>query len=68
MLAKLAEALGAEGVSISEMSQPSHQGAQAEILIVTHPCQRSALDAALTNVEAQGLCMAPAVALRIERV
>jgi homoserine dehydrogenase len=68
VLARLAEALGAEGISVSEMSQPSHEGAQAEILIVTHPCSRAALDTALTKVTQNGICVETPVALRIERV
>lgn len=68
ILARLAETLGAESISVSEMTQPGHSGNEAQILIVTHPCSRASLDAALARLEGEGICNQPPVALRIERV
>ena len=68
VLAKVSTALSDQGISINEMRQPGHASGAAEILIVTHPCARAALDTALEAVEASGVCRAAPVALRIESV
>ena len=68
VLAKVTTALSDQGISINEMRQPAHGDGEAEILIVTHPCARAALDTALEAVEASGVCRTAPVALRIESV
>ena len=68
VLAKVSTALSDQGISINEMRQPGHASGEAEILVVTHPCARAALDTALETVEASGVCRAAPIALRIESV
>ncbi|MGR3467697.1 MAG: homoserine dehydrogenase, partial [Shimia sp.] len=67
-LAKVAGALGEAGVSIDRMRQYGHEAATAPVLIVTHKVTQSALEAALTTVEALDDVAAPPVSLRIETV
>ena len=64
-LARVATALGDAGVSIDRMRQYDHPGADAPVLIVTHPCPPDALADALAAVEAAGVTTEPPVALRI---
>lgn len=67
-LAKVAAVLGEAGVSINRMRQYGHDGAAAPVLIVTHPCSRAAIDAALLALPETGVVAADPVALRIEEV
>lgn len=67
-LAKVAAALGEAGVSINRMRQYSHQDNAAPVLIVTHPCARVELDAALAVLPGTGVVEGSPVALRIEEV
>lgn len=68
-LAEIAADLGVEGVSIRAMNQPDHAGeGGATVLIVTHACQREALDRALARVAARPVSLAAPVAFRIEDV
>ena len=67
-LAKVATALGDAGVSIDRMRQYAHEAEPdtAPVLIVTHKCTRSALNAALDALPATGVMASIPVALRIE--
>jgi homoserine dehydrogenase len=67
-LAKIATALGDEGISIDRMRQTQHDGSEAPVLIVTHKTQRSALDRAIDAMKATGVLASDPVALRIESV
>ncbi|MFV0475966.1 MAG: homoserine dehydrogenase [Pikeienuella sp.] len=69
VLAKVAAALGAEGVSIHQMRQ-NVEGAseEATVLITTHETQREHLDAALAAIAASDVATGPAVAIRIEQI
>ena len=68
VLAKVAAALGAAGISINRMRQVEHDGPDAPVLIVTHATSRQALDGALAEIEALDVCRAAPVAIRIEDV
>ena len=67
-LAKVATALGDAVVSIDRMRQYAHEAEPdtAPVLIVTHKCTRSALNAALDALPATGVMASIPVALRIE--
>jgi len=67
-LASVAAALGNAGVSINRMRQYSHDDNAAPVLIVTHACARSDLDAALQAVPDTGVVEGDPVALRIEEI
>lgn len=67
VLAQVAAALGAEGVSIHRMHQEGEAG-EATVLIVTHETLRDRLDAALAAVAQSDVSLAPPVALRIEAI
>lgn len=67
-LAKVATALGDNGISIDRMRQYDHPGANAPVLIVTHKTARPNLDAALSALPATGVVTDAPVALRIEEV
>ncbi|SFP71779.1 homoserine dehydrogenase [Tranquillimonas alkanivorans] len=67
-LAKIATALGAEGISIDRMRQYGHEDKTAPVLIVTHRTARPALDAALQGMAETGVIVGEPVALRIESV
>jgi len=67
-LAKIAQILADEGISIDRMRQNDHDGSNVPVLIVTHDCMRSNLDAALAKIAANDVSLAPPVALRIEQV
>lgn len=67
-LAEIARDLGDEGVSIRAMRQHDDAGAGATVLIVTHHCDRIALDRALAAIAASDVSLAPPVAFRIEDV
>lgn len=67
-MAKIATALGDNGISIDRMRQTRHDDTHAPVLIVTHKTQRSALDQAIEAMRATGVMAADPVALRIETV
>lgn len=67
-LAKVAAALGDEGVSIHRMRQYDHTGDAAPVLIVTHKTTRSQLDLALDAMSRLDVMTRAPVALRIEQV
>lgn len=67
-MAKIATALGDNGISIDRMRQTRHDDAHAPVLIVTHKTQRAALDAAIADMHASGVMASDPVALRIETV
>ena len=68
VLAQVAAALGAAGMSINRMRQVEHECADAPILIVTHRTERRALDGALAEIARLDVCRAAPVAIRIEEV
>lgn len=68
VLAKVASALGEEGVSIRQMRQYDHDGEAAPLLIVTHSATRSAIDGAMGRIGAMEYSLEAPVALRIEHV
>ncbi|WP_340109687.1 homoserine dehydrogenase [Pikeienuella sp. HZG-20] len=70
VLATVAAALGAEGVSIHQMRQTAgdSQGDEATVLITTHETRREKLDAALATIAASNVETGPPVAIRIEQV
>jgi homoserine dehydrogenase len=68
VLAKVAAALGEEGVSIRQMRQYDHQGETAPAIFVTHPAPRAAVDGALGRLGAMPELLAPPVAFRVEAV
>ena len=67
-LAKVATALGENGISIDRMRQYDHRGDHAPVLIITHKAARPDLNAALAALPATGVVQGPPVALRIEDV
>jgi homoserine dehydrogenase len=67
-LAEVARALGGEGVSIRAMHQDGEDGTAATVVILTHACDRPALDRALAAIAAAPVCLDAPVALRIEEV
>ncbi|MGR3637530.1 MAG: homoserine dehydrogenase [Shimia sp.] len=67
-MAKIATALGDNGISIDRMRQTRHDDAHAPVLIVTHKTQRSALDQAIEAMRVSGVVASDPVALRIETV
>ena len=68
VLAQVAAALGAAGISINRMRQVEHATAEAPVLIVTHLAERAALDRALGEIAGLEVCRAAPVAIRIEEV
>ena len=67
-LAKIATCLGEAGVSIDQMRQYGHQGANAPVLIVTHKAAPDDLAHAMTRFAATGVLVGQPVAIRIEEV
>jgi homoserine dehydrogenase len=67
-LAKIATALGEAGVSIDQMRQYSHSGAEATVLIVTHKATRDDIAAASARFVKTGVMVGEPVILRIEDV
>jgi homoserine dehydrogenase len=67
-LAKIATCLGEAGVSIDQMRQYGHEGANAPVLIVTHKASRDDIDHAIGRFAATGVLVGAPVALRIEEV
>ncbi len=67
-LAKIATCLGDSGVSIDQMRQYGHQGANAPVLIVTHKAAPDDVAHAMTRFAATGVLVGAPVAIRIEEV
>ena len=67
-LAKIATCLGVAGVSIDQMRQYGHKGANAPVLIVTHKATRDDIDHAAARFAATGVLVGAPVVLRIEEV
>lgn len=67
-MAKIATALGDNGISIDRMRQTRHDDTHAPVLIVTHKTQRTALDQAIDAMRTTGVMASDPVALRIETV
>ena len=67
-LAKIATCLGDSGVSIDQMRQYGHQGANAPVLIVTHKAAPDSVTHAMTRFAATGVLVGAPVAIRIEEV
>lgn len=67
-LAKIATCLGESGVSIDQMRQYGHQGANAPVLIVTHKAAPDDVAHAMTRFAATGVLVGEPVAIRIEEV
>jgi homoserine dehydrogenase len=67
-LAKVATALGENGISIDRMRQYDHDATNAPVLIITHKAARPDLNAALAALPATGVVAGDPVALRIEDV
>ncbi|MCA0919586.1 homoserine dehydrogenase [Pseudooceanicola nanhaiensis] len=67
-LAKVATALGSEGISIHRLRQYDHDESCAPVLIVTHKCLRNDLDRAIEAMQATGVVVSGPVTLRIEQV
>lgn len=67
-LAKVATALGENGISIDRMRQYDHDSTNAPVLIITHKSARPDLDAALAALPATGVLAGDPVAIRIEDV
>ena len=67
-LAKIATCLGDAGVSIDQMRQYGHQGANAPVLIVTHKAAPDDVAHAMTRFAATGVLVGDPVAIRIEEV
>jgi len=67
-LAKIATCLGEAGVSIDQMRQNGHQGANAPVLIVTHKATRDDIDHAAGLFAGTGVLVGAPVVLRIEAV
>jgi homoserine dehydrogenase len=67
-LAKIATCLGDAGVSIDQMRQYGHEGANAPVLIVTHKAAPDDVAHAMTRFGATGVLVGAPVAIRIEEV
>ncbi len=67
-LAKIATCLGDAGVSIDQMRQSGHEGANAPVLIVTHKAAPDDVAHAMTRFAATGVLVGAPVAIRIEEV
>jgi homoserine dehydrogenase len=67
-LAKIATCLGESGISIDQMRQYGHQGANAPVLIVTHKAAPADITHALARFQTTGVLVGQPVAIRIEEV
>ncbi|WP_308915289.1 homoserine dehydrogenase [Jannaschia sp. LMIT008] len=67
-LARVATILGEHGISIDRMRQYDHDGGDAPVLIVTHPCRPAELDAALGRIGDVPFVAGTPVALQIQGV
>ncbi|KIT16054.1 homoserine dehydrogenase [Jannaschia aquimarina] len=65
-LAHVATRLGAAGISIDRMRQYDHPGADAPVLIVTHPCPPADLTDALAELATSSVVADEPVALQIQ--
>lgn len=65
VMATIAGALGAEGVSIEQMVQEG-RGDAVEVVMLTHTCRMDALERALRAIDASDVVTRPAKAIRIE--
>ncbi|WP_406736181.1 homoserine dehydrogenase [Thioclava sp. GXIMD4215] len=65
-LAKIAQALGNAGISISRMRQYGHADSAAPVLIVTHKTTSDAIEHAIATFPQTGVVQGDPVALRIE--
>jgi homoserine dehydrogenase len=65
-LAKIATCLGDAGVSIDQMRQYGHQGANAPVLIVTHKAAPDDVTHAMSRFAGTGVLVGDPVAIRIE--
>ena len=68
VLATVAGALGAAGVSIDRMRQYGHDDRAAPVIIVTHKTTRAKLDEALGDIRESGVALCDPVSIRIEAV
>ncbi|WP_069300365.1 homoserine dehydrogenase [Neptunicoccus sediminis] len=68
VLANIARALGDANVSIDRLRQQNHEGDSAPVLIVTHPCKPSDVEAALEGIRATGEATSEPIALKIVEV
>lgn len=66
VLAGVAGALGAAGVSIERMQQHGQDGSTAQVVIGTHATLRAQLDEALTAIGALDACLDQPTVIRIE--
>ncbi|MGM0583611.1 MAG: homoserine dehydrogenase [Pseudomonadota bacterium] len=66
VMAKVAAALGEEGVSISRMRQYEHEGAAAPVIFVTHPALPASVYGAMGRLGAMEECLDAPMALRVE--
>lgn len=65
VLAQVATALAKADVSIDRMRQPSHEGQNAWMLIVTHPAMRSQIDEAMSEMSGLSISIERPVAFPI---
>lgn len=65
VMAQVSSALAEAGVSIDRMRQFSHDYTSAPAMIVTHPVERSAIDAALKKIKTLDVITAPPLLLSI---
>ena len=68
VLAKMATALGNNGISIDRMRQTQHTDVAAPVVMITHKTLPEILNKALKEVLKTGITLEPPVALRIEDV
>ncbi|GGA14029.1 homoserine dehydrogenase [Neptunicoccus cionae] len=68
VLANIARALGDANVSIDRLRQQNHDGDSAPVLIVTHPCKPSDVEAAIEGIKATGDATSEPIALKIVEV
>lgn len=67
-LARVADALAQEGVSIAEMRQYHTSDSSASVIIITHKTMRTAIENALARLPDTGVIEEKPVALRIEHI
>ena len=69
VLARIAGALGAQGVSISAVVQKEHRAGEAvPIVVMTHECERRAVHAAVADIDRGEGVAAPTVVLHAENL
>jgi len=67
-MAEISAILGRHAVSINRMRQYDHADEAAPVIIVTHACDRGALDTALDEMHGSDVTLSAPVALRIEEL